>query len=146
MLHYCWYWWNWRPSLFKLSLQNILYDHGKLPIRCNRTNYEFVLLWWLCILEGSLVAIVGRVGSGKSSLLSAILGEMECISGKSNIKVCNTNLHICHLPSYFCWWLPLTVYTNSIVYFYIILSYWQYVSLHILFVLLILVELTTITV
>jgi ABC-type Mn2+/Zn2+ transport system ATPase subunit len=68
------------------------------------------------IPEGSLVAIVGRVGSGKSSLLSAILGEMECISGKSNIKVCNTNLHICHPPSYFCWWLPLTVYTNSIAF------------------------------
>ena len=30
---------------------------------------------------GSLVAIVGHVGSGKSSLLSALLGEMEKING-----------------------------------------------------------------
>jgi ABC-type cobalamin/Fe3+-siderophores transport system ATPase subunit len=69
------------------------------------------------IPEGSLVAIVGRVGSGKSSLLSAILGEMECISGKSNIKVGNTNLYMSLiLPSYFCWCLSLTVYTNSIAF------------------------------
>ncbi|XP_047650496.1 multidrug resistance-associated protein 1-like isoform X1 [Phacochoerus africanus] len=33
------------------------------------------------IPEGALVAIVGQVGSGKSSVLSAILGEMEKIKG-----------------------------------------------------------------
>ena len=33
----------------------------------------------LHIQPGSLVAVVGSVGSGKSSLLSAILGEMESI-------------------------------------------------------------------
>ena len=32
----------------------------------------------LNIKEGSLVAIIGTVGSGKTSLLSAILGEMNC--------------------------------------------------------------------
>jgi ABC-type multidrug transport system fused ATPase/permease subunit len=37
----------------------------------------------LSIKQGSLTAIVGNVGSGKSSLLSALLGEMECISGKA---------------------------------------------------------------
>jgi ABC-type transport system involved in cytochrome bd biosynthesis fused ATPase/permease subunit len=30
---------------------------------------------------GSLVAVVGNVGSGKSSLLSALLGEMKTLSG-----------------------------------------------------------------
>ncbi|XP_078514474.1 ATP-binding cassette sub-family C member 2-like [Lissotriton helveticus] len=35
----------------------------------------------LKIAEGSLVAVVGQVGSGKSSLLSAILGEMEKLEG-----------------------------------------------------------------
>ena len=30
---------------------------------------------------GELVAVVGQVGAGKSSLLSAILGEMKKISG-----------------------------------------------------------------
>ena len=33
-------------------------------------------------LVGKLVIIVGAVGSGKSSLLSAILGEMLTVSGK----------------------------------------------------------------
>ena len=29
--------------------------------------------------KGELVAVIGKVGSGKSSLLSAILGEMSCV-------------------------------------------------------------------
>ena len=38
--------------------------------------------WWLRdinmdVKQGQLVCIVGRVGSGKSSLLSALLGEMQ---------------------------------------------------------------------
>jgi ABC-type multidrug transport system ATPase subunit len=37
--------------------------------------------------EGSLVAVVGTVGAGKSSLLSALLGEMEKVKGSVNIKV-----------------------------------------------------------
>jgi ATP-binding cassette subfamily C (CFTR/MRP) protein 1 len=36
--------------------------------------------------EGALVAVVGTVGSGKSSLLSAILGEMAKIEGEVNVK------------------------------------------------------------
>ncbi|XP_067274888.1 multidrug resistance-associated protein 1 isoform X1 [Pseudorasbora parva] len=38
------------------------------------------------IPEGSLVAVVGHVGSGKSSLLSALLGEMEKQEGNVSIK------------------------------------------------------------
>ncbi|OTF77184.1 hypothetical protein BLA29_002535 [Euroglyphus maynei] len=38
------------------------------------------------IEKGSLVAIVGPVGSGKSSLISAILGEMECMEGRVRIN------------------------------------------------------------
>ncbi|XP_070802163.1 ATP-binding cassette sub-family C member 2 [Pituophis catenifer annectens] len=38
------------------------------------------------IANGSLVAIVGSVGSGKSSLISAMLGEMENIKGHINIQ------------------------------------------------------------
>ncbi|MEE6486330.1 hypothetical protein FKM82_014574 [Ascaphus truei] len=40
----------------------------------------------LDIKEGHLVAVVGVVGSGKSSLVSAMLGEMDNISGYINIK------------------------------------------------------------
>lgn len=37
--------------------------------------------------QGQLVAVVGTVGSGKSSLISALLGEMEKLSGRVNTKV-----------------------------------------------------------
>ncbi|VDD76295.1 unnamed protein product [Mesocestoides corti] len=37
-------------------------------------------------VEGQSTAIVGRVGAGKSSLLNALLGNMELISGRVNIK------------------------------------------------------------
>jgi len=36
---------------------------------------------------GSLIAVVGSVGSGKSSLLQALLGEMEKIKGSVTVKV-----------------------------------------------------------
>lgn len=41
------------------------------------------------IKKGDLTAIVGTVGSGKSSLLASILGEMHKISGKVRILMCN---------------------------------------------------------
>ncbi|KAJ8896863.1 hypothetical protein PR048_002209 [Dryococelus australis] len=41
----------------------------------------------LSVNHGSLVAVVGTVGSGKSSLISALLGEMDKLSGRVNIKV-----------------------------------------------------------
>ena len=37
--------------------------------------------------QGSLIAIVGQVGAGKSSLISAILGEMEKIEGSVKVNV-----------------------------------------------------------
>ncbi|KAH9635556.1 hypothetical protein HF086_003170 [Spodoptera exigua] len=40
----------------------------------------------LQIPRGSLVAVVGGVGSGKTSLLSALLGDMDKLSGRVNIK------------------------------------------------------------
>ena len=41
----------------------------------------------LKIPSGKLVAVVGQVGSGKSSLLSALLGEMDKLSGRVNVHV-----------------------------------------------------------
>lgn len=41
----------------------------------------------LDVRPGQLVAVVGTVGSGKSSLMSAMLGEMEHVHGHITIKV-----------------------------------------------------------
>ena len=41
----------------------------------------------LCVDEGSLVAVVGEVGAGKSSLLSALLGDMIKHEGTVNVVV-----------------------------------------------------------
>nr|XP_013804051.1 PREDICTED: multidrug resistance-associated protein 1-like [Apteryx mantelli mantelli] len=48
------------------------WDKSGLPVLKNLS---------VSIPEGSLVAVVGQVGSGKSSFLSAILGEMEKLEG-----------------------------------------------------------------
>lgn len=55
----------------------------------------FVHLLILCVFHslnldvkpGRLIAVVGAVGSGKSSLMSALLGEMHCKKGFINIQV-----------------------------------------------------------
>ncbi|XP_061347250.1 ABC transporter C family member 4-like [Gastrolobium bilobum] len=44
------------------------------------------------INKGELTAIVGTVGSGKSSLLASILGEMHKISGK--VQVCGSTAYV----------------------------------------------------
>ncbi|CAA7388821.1 unnamed protein product [Spirodela intermedia] len=44
------------------------------------------------IKKGSLAAVVGTVGSGKSSFLSCVLGEMHRISGK--VRVCGTTAYV----------------------------------------------------
>ncbi|CAL4956742.1 unnamed protein product [Urochloa decumbens] len=46
----------------------------------------------LDIRRGALAAVVGMVGSGKSSLLGCILGEMRKVSGK--VKVCGSTAYV----------------------------------------------------
>lgn len=41
----------------------------------------------LSVERGKLVAVVGLVGSGKSSLLMSMLGEMQKYNGNVNVKV-----------------------------------------------------------
>ena len=63
-------------------------------------------LHYLCIIKymcvcsvdfkahsGELVAVVGHVGAGKSSLISALLGEMEKLNGNVSLKVCQYLSH-----------------------------------------------------
>ncbi|GAA6062217.1 hypothetical protein JCM10212_006452 [Sporobolomyces blumeae] len=40
----------------------------------------------LSVKKGELIAVVGRVGAGKSSLLSAVLGEMNKLDGKVSVR------------------------------------------------------------
>jgi ATP-binding cassette subfamily C (CFTR/MRP) protein 1 len=40
----------------------------------------------LTIGQGKLVVVIGEVGSGKTSLLSAVLGEMMARTGKSEVR------------------------------------------------------------
>ena len=60
-------------------------------IRCNLflvcTKHVVTFRLNLRVEAGQLVAVVGHVGSGKSSLLSALLGEMEIMTGKVNRRV-----------------------------------------------------------
>ena len=39
------------------------------------------------IEDGSLCAVVGTVGCGKTSFINSILGEMEKLAGAVNVKV-----------------------------------------------------------
>lgn len=55
---------------------------------------NITLPFFICFLsvsvtigEDSLVAVVGVVGSGKSSLLSAVLGNMKKLEGLVNVRV-----------------------------------------------------------
>ncbi|RRT57469.1 hypothetical protein B296_00028886 [Ensete ventricosum] len=48
------------------------------------------------VLKGTTVAVCGTVGSGKSSLLSCILGEVSKISG--TVKLCGTTAYVSQSP------------------------------------------------
>ncbi|KAI4310614.1 hypothetical protein MLD38_035580 [Melastoma candidum] len=64
----------------------------------------------LKVRSGMKVAICGTVGSGKSSLLSCILGEMKKVSGQ--VKVSGTKAYVPHLHGYL---LAMSGRTSSLV-------------------------------
>jgi len=66
-------------SKFKLQVENGTFTWDK----ANKPTLHDIDL---TVKHGSLIAVVGTVGAGKSSLLSAILGEMEKLSGSVNTK------------------------------------------------------------
>ncbi|CAI9105448.1 OLC1v1004373C1 [Oldenlandia corymbosa var. corymbosa] len=58
----------------------------------DETREEVVKGLNFTIRKGELAAIVGTVGSGKSSLLASILGEMHKLSGK--LRVCGSTAYV----------------------------------------------------
>ena len=65
---------SWKPNEHQSDLNNL---------KNKNDNYEpYLTDINIKIKKGDLVGIVGKVGSGKSSLLKAIIGEMSCLNGK----------------------------------------------------------------
>lgn len=73
---------NFANFLFQFPLASpLLIENGSFTWGEEETilkNIEFK------VDQGKLAAVVGTVGSGKSSLLSALLGEMEKVAGRVN--------------------------------------------------------------
>ncbi|XP_042196879.1 multidrug resistance-associated protein 1 isoform X2 [Callorhinchus milii] len=68
-----------KGSAYSISMKNATLSWSKDDSPCLKDIN-------LAILEGSLVAVVGHVGCGKSSLISALLGEMEKQEGYVAVK------------------------------------------------------------
>lgn len=72
-------------DVIKIHNANLAWD---MPEKGKMANHPPATLQNLSveIASGSLVAVVGKVGSAKSSLLSALLGEMERLSGQISVR------------------------------------------------------------
>ncbi|XP_021347157.1 multidrug resistance-associated protein 1-like [Mizuhopecten yessoensis] len=82
----------WEDDLESENVKRVTHGDHAVSIRHGRftwdiqdqtttlTNIDFD------VPEGSLVAVVGIVGSGKSSLISAVLGELEKLEGEVTLK------------------------------------------------------------
>ncbi|XP_048236908.1 multidrug resistance-associated protein 1-like isoform X1 [Haliotis rufescens] len=65
-------------AAIKVEQGNFTWDRELPKPTLRKVNLE--------IPEGKLVAVVGQVGAGKSSLISAMLGEMDKLSGSVTVK------------------------------------------------------------
>ncbi|XP_062608623.1 multidrug resistance-associated protein 1-like [Saccostrea cucullata] len=65
---------------YAISIDNgyFTWDRRNRKPTLNRINLK--------VREGKLVAVVGQVGAGKSSLIAAMLGEMENVKGHVNVQ------------------------------------------------------------
>ncbi len=61
------------------------------------------------VKEGQLVAIVGSVGAGKSSMISALIGEMKTVNG-----LVNTRGRVAYVPQQA--WLQNETLMNNITF------------------------------
>ncbi|KAF8354986.1 mrp-1 [Pristionchus pacificus] len=69
-------------AILKTKKEDIAVELEDASFGWDSTSAEFLKNINLSVKKGELVAIVGKVGSGKSSVLSALLGEMTKKSGK----------------------------------------------------------------
>ena len=81
-----------RPQRLRTSLPSLSPHSG--PVQCRKARLPHLSQSVSCrfsitfsVPEGSLVAVVGQVGCGKSSLLSALLAEMDKVEGHVTVKV-----------------------------------------------------------
>ena len=65
----------------------------------------------LTVDKGSLVAVVGTVGSGKSSLLSALLGNMTRLEGEAEVRAAEV---LAYVPQQA--WMQNTSLKNNILF------------------------------
>jgi ATP-binding cassette subfamily C (CFTR/MRP) protein 1 len=65
------------PSENALSIANGTFSWGSDSATLKNINLK--------VKKGNLTAVVGPVGSGKTSLVSALLGEMEKVNGSANV-------------------------------------------------------------
>lgn len=71
---------NWNPSVPLIEIEDASFKWDKAQSEPVLSNIN------LSIQKATLTAIVGRVGSGKSSLVSAILGDNFKVSGKVTLR------------------------------------------------------------
>ncbi|XP_064965478.1 ABC transporter C family member 3-like isoform X2 [Musa acuminata AAA Group] len=72
----------------EVSNGNFMWDPSSKTPTLKDLNFQ--------VLKGTRVAVCGTVGSGKSSLLSCILGEVTRISG--TVKLCGTTAYVSQSP------------------------------------------------
>lgn len=80
-----------KDDRYCISLDNCSFSWSKAPTELGKaaeaTAKPLLSRISMKIKANSFVAIVGNVGSGKSSLLNAILGNMELTEGSINVYV-----------------------------------------------------------
>ena len=82
--------------MFEPAVFSVLVEKGTFSWE-EDTDFPILESIDLKIEKGSLVAIVGPVGCGKSSLLSAVLGEMYKLEGRINTRV-SFSVLVAHHP------------------------------------------------
>lgn len=74
------------PTIAWILIITTIICFQKVYLECGK-RWSFSPSIELSVPQGSLLAVVGQVGAGKSSLLAAVLGELEATEGCVTMKV-----------------------------------------------------------